>query len=183
MSQALTVRQAETLITALRTGQNLDEAVTTLRLDLAAVWSTARTHTRLAVALAGRDPDTDIERARAARGDFLRLLALGLPAARAELAVGGNIGTWRGDDPAYSRACVAASEAAASYASRDQGRMTPQVTRRFLDRLRTPGTTVRTAAAAAGVTNTAIYQRRRRDPGFADAMKAAQAEARGAANA
>ncbi|WP_331733199.1 hypothetical protein OHU34_43825 (plasmid) [Streptomyces sp. NBC_00080] len=60
--------------------------------------------------------------------------------------------------------------------------MTPQVTRRFLERLRIPRTTVRTAAAAAGVTNTAIYQRRRRDPEFAQAMRAAQEEARAAAS-
>ena len=166
----LTARQTERLITALRISEDLDDAVNTLRLAPAAVWTTARTHTRLAIALAGRDPDAAIEQARTGRADFLRLVALGLPAARAELAVGGSVGGWWGDDPAYARAYTAASEAAASYASVDQRRMNPQVTKRFLERLRIPRDTVRTAAAAAGVTSTAIYQRRRRDPEFAQAM-------------
>jgi hypothetical protein len=53
-----------------------------------------------------------------ARADYLRLLALGVPAARAELIFGiGEAGNWRGRDPAYARACTAVIEAAAGYRS------------------------------------------------------------------
>ncbi|WP_328643911.1 hypothetical protein [Streptomyces canus] len=177
-SVPLSTRQADRLITALRHGQDLDDAVTTLGLDMAAVWPTARTHPRLAVALAGRDPDTDTERGRLARADFLRLLALGLPPSVAELALAeGDPGRWRGEDPAYAQACAAASTAADAYASRARTRrMTPKVTRTFLDAL-TAGTTVEAAAAAAGITKPAVYQRRRRDSEFAAAMDAARATA------
>ncbi|MEV7076631.1 hypothetical protein [Streptomyces sp. NPDC093990] len=61
--------------------------------------------------------------------------------------------------------------------------MTLKVTAKFLDQLRVPGTTVRQAAAAASITNTAVYQRRRRDQVVAEAMKEAQTAARGAARA
>jgi hypothetical protein len=46
---------------------------------------------------------------------------------------------------------------------------------RFLQALRQPQTTVLAAAAAVGVTQAAIYQRRRRDTEFAVAMDKARA--------
>jgi hypothetical protein len=49
-----------------------------------------------------------------------------------------------------------------------------------LNKLRTPGTTVRAAAAAAGITTQAIYQRRRRDGLFAGAMDEAREAGRSA---
>lgn len=84
----LTARQSAQLITALRHGQPLDEAAADLRLDLAAVWATARANTRIVVALAGRDPDAAAERGRGARAEYLRLLALGVPSSTAELTFG-----------------------------------------------------------------------------------------------
>ncbi|MFJ8036546.1 hypothetical protein [Streptomyces sp. NPDC096032] len=52
------------------------------------MWARARTDTRLATALAGRDPDVLEERGRTLRADYLRLLALGLSPGRAELILG-----------------------------------------------------------------------------------------------
>ncbi|MFF9179293.1 hypothetical protein [Streptomyces sp. NPDC014793] len=50
-------RLANQHITALRHGQALDEAAAEQGIDLRAVWVRARTDTRLAIALGGRDPD------------------------------------------------------------------------------------------------------------------------------
>ncbi|MGW2939134.1 hypothetical protein ACWDA7_47170 [Streptomyces sp. NPDC001156] len=84
----LTTGQADRLVTALRQGQTLDDAVEALRLDLSAVWARARTDARLTIALAGQDPDAFDERARIARADYLRLLALGVAPSREELILG-----------------------------------------------------------------------------------------------
>ncbi|MEY2249023.1 hypothetical protein AB8A21_39900 [Streptomyces sp. BF23-18] len=171
---ALEPEESAQLITALRHGRGLDDAARELRLDLAAVWTTARTDTRLTIALAGRDPDAAAEKARTARAEYLRLLALGLPPTHAELILGsGHVGTWR-TDPAYAKACAAAAEAAAPYAASRWARLTPATVARFLADLSTPHTSVKAAAAAASVTTQAIYQRRRRDPAFASAMDEAR---------
>ncbi|WP_330346608.1 hypothetical protein OG858_47265 (plasmid) [Streptomyces europaeiscabiei] len=167
----LTARQSAQLITALRHGRPLDEAAADLRLDLAAVWATARTDTRLVIALAGRDPDAIAEQGRTARAEYLRLLALGVaPSLAEQIMGGGHVGGWRGRDPAYAHACTAVREASALYHRTRQTRLTPERVARFLDELRTPAATVKGAAAAAGITPVAIYQRRRRDPEFAQAM-------------
>ncbi|MFE6639551.1 hypothetical protein ACFVFT_38445 [Streptomyces tendae] len=175
----ITARQTNKLIAALRHGQALDLAAADLGIALPAVWAAARTDTRLAIALAGRDPDAAEERSRTLRADFLRLLALGVPPSRAELILGtGGSGGWRGDDPAFARACDAVSDASAPYGHVGQIRLTPARVARFLEELGKQGTTLVAAAAAAGVTSAAIYQRRRRDDDFAKAMDAARASAR-----
>ncbi|MER7688648.1 hypothetical protein [Streptomyces sp. NPDC097610] len=175
----LTTRQADRLITALRHGQALDTAVADLHLELSAVWASARTDTRLTIALSGRDPDGPDEASRAVRADFLRLLALGVAPSRAELIVGvSSTSGWR-SDPAFATACNAVSSAAAPYGHNRQMRLTPARVARFLKALSAPGTTVLAAAAAVGVTASAIYQRRHRDDEFAKAMDAARAAARG----
>ncbi|MGW4439111.1 hypothetical protein ACWELO_25680 [Streptomyces sp. NPDC004596] len=149
---ALPARLAGRLITALRHGQAFDKAAAGLGVDLRAVWVPARTDTRPAAALAGRDPDAHTERGHALRADYLRLLALGLPPSRAELIPGtGDPGAWRGDDPTFAAACDAVSAAPAPYGSLKPMRLTPQRVARFLKALRTPGTTVLAAAAAVGV--------------------------------
>ncbi|PKW05318.1 hypothetical protein SAMN05428944_7667 [Streptomyces sp. 1222.5] len=108
----LTGRQANRLITALRHGRDLDVAATELGIELRAVWARARTDTRLAIALAGRDPDVLEERGRTLRADYLRLLALGLSPGRAELILGiTGAGAWRRDDPTFAAACDAVSAA------------------------------------------------------------------------
>ncbi|MFD5856104.1 hypothetical protein [Streptomyces chartreusis] len=174
----LSPRQADRLITALRHGQTLDTTVAELGLELTAVWARARTDTRLAIALAGRDPDGPEEATRAARADFLRLLALGMPASRAELIVGvSSTSGWR-RDPSFAMACDAVSSAAAPYGNPRQMRLTPERVARFLEELSKPGTTVLAAAAAVGVTPPAVYQRRRRDLEFAKAMDKARDAAR-----
>ncbi|MCX5182598.1 hypothetical protein [Streptomyces sp. NBC_00268] len=159
----------------LRHGQALDTAVAALGLELTSVWASARNDTRLTTALAGRDPDAPEEASRTVRADFLRLLALGVAPSRAELILGvPSTSGWR-SDPAFAKACDAVSSAAAPYAHTRQNRLTPERVARFREALRTPGTTVLAAAAAAaiGVTTLAIYQRRHRDAEFAKAMDAA----------
>ncbi|MGW1588045.1 hypothetical protein [Streptomyces sp. NPDC002386] len=141
-------------ITALRHGQVLDEAAAEQGIDLRAVRVRARTDTRLAIALAGRDPDARTERGRALRIGYLRLLALVLPPSRAELILGtGDPGAWRGDDPAFAAACdaVAAASASTPYGSPKPMRLTLERVARSPEELRTPGTTVLAAAAAVGV--------------------------------
>ncbi|MEU0966404.1 hypothetical protein ABZ357_13660 [Streptomyces sp. NPDC005917] len=153
----------------------MDTAVTALGLDLTAVWASARTDTRLTIALAGRDPDGPEEASRTARADFLRLLALGVAPSRAELILGvSNTSGWR-SDTTFATACDAVSSAAAPYGYTRQMGLTPERVARFLKALSTPGTTVLAAAAAVGVTASAIYQRRRRDNEFAKAMDEARA--------
>ncbi|MFJ3673625.1 hypothetical protein ACIPSE_45010 [Streptomyces sp. NPDC090106] len=178
MTTATLTRDAsDRLVAALCNGRTLDDAVTDLRVERAAVWATAATDTRLVVALAGRNPDAPEEAARLARADYLRLLALGLTPSRAELIIGaGHPGGWR-SDPLYAAACDAVSAASAPYGYIGQVRFTPQRVREFLDALRA-GATVKAAAATAGITTPAVYQRRRRDNTFAVAMDAARDEGR-----
>ncbi|WP_406730683.1 hypothetical protein [Streptomyces sp. NBC_01794] len=174
----LTTRQADRLVTALRHGQTLDAAATALGLELSAVWASARTDPRLTIALAGRDPDGPEETGRIMRADFLRLLAIGVAPSRAELILGASSSSgWR-SDPAFAEACDAVSAAAAPYGYTGQVRLTPERVARFLEALSKPSTTVVKAAAAAGVTAPAVYQRRHRDAEFAKAMDAARAAAR-----
>ncbi|MFG2794897.1 hypothetical protein [Streptomyces sp. NPDC048419] len=80
-------------------------AAANLRLDLADIWTAARTDTRLVVALAGRDPDAREEPARMARAEYLRLLAFGAIPSRAELIMGTGHTGRRRSDPTYSAAC------------------------------------------------------------------------------
>ncbi|MEU1592838.1 hypothetical protein ABZ468_08230 [Streptomyces sp. NPDC005708] len=175
-SAPLTDSQTDQLVTALRTGQTVDDAATVLGLDLPAVWARARTDTRLTIALAGRDPEAADERARVARADYLRLLALGVAPTRAQLILGaGHPGSWRGDDPAFAQACDAVSAASAPFGYTGMTRLTTERVARFLQALSQPETTVLAAAAAVGVTQAAIYQRRSRDKEFATAMDEARA--------
>ncbi|MFE0388633.1 hypothetical protein ACFW1F_31785 [Streptomyces bungoensis] len=175
----LTGRQASRLITVLRHGRDLDLAAAELGIDLRAVWARARTDTRLAIALAGRDPDVQEERGHTLRSDYLRLLALGISPGRAELILGiSGTGAWRGSDPAFAAACDAVSATSPSCGASRVIRLTPPRVARFLEELSKPGTTVLAAAAAIGVSSAAIYQRRRRDEEFATAMDDARASAR-----
>src|SRR3954454_10831672 len=90
--------ETEALVNALRHGRSVEDAADDLRMSLESVWAAARADTRLTIALAGRDPDAVEEPGRRARADFLRLLALGVPAAHAELILGvGESGRWRGE--------------------------------------------------------------------------------------
>ncbi|SEE39226.1 hypothetical protein SAMN05216532_8059 [Streptomyces sp. 2231.1] len=167
----------------LRPGRDLDVAATELGIELRAVWARAQTDTRLAIAPAGRDPDVLEERGRTLRADYLRLLAVGvgLSSGRAELILGiRGAGAWRGDDPTFAAACDAVSAASPLGRASRVIRLTPQRVARFLEELSKPGTTV-VAAAAIGVSSTAIYQRRGRDEAFAKAMDDARASARQAA--
>ncbi|EST17911.1 hypothetical protein [Streptomyces roseochromogenus] len=179
MTGTASLDSAQQLIAALRHGEALDDAAEALGVGLTSVWAAARSDVRLTIALAGRDPDAAAERARIARAEYLRLLALGVPRARAELILGeGDPSSWR-TDPAYARACDAVVEAAVPYGYARQLRLTPQRVARFLHTLRREGRkgSVKAAAAAVGISPSAVYQRRHRDPEFARAMDRARAEA------
>ncbi|MFE5406950.1 hypothetical protein ACFQ9Z_37865 [Streptomyces sp. NPDC056580] len=143
------------------------------------MWARARTDTRLAIALAGRDPDVPEERGHTLRADYLRLLALGLPSGRAELILGiSGAEAWPGDDPTFAPASDAVSAASPPCGASRIIRLTPQHLARFLEELSKLGTTVIATAAAIGVSSAAIYQRRGRDEEFATAMDDARASAR-----
>ncbi|WP_327358403.1 hypothetical protein [Streptomyces sp. NBC_01304] len=138
-----------------------------MKLHPADVWHTAATSPRLAVALAGRDPDDLGEQGRMERAHYLYLIALGLPAARAEQAIGSmNAGKWRGQDPNFALACKVVAKASQAYAQPKRPRITPDAIERFLTELRKGGM-VKDACALAGVTPAAMYQRRKRDGDFA----------------
>lgn len=163
----------DALVAALRHGEHVEAAAAAVGVDLPDVWATARTDTRLTIALAGRDPDSPVESARVARAEYLRLLALGVPPSRAVLIMGaGDPSSWR-SEPLYAEACRAAIEAAAPLGYSRQIRLTPERVGRFLEELRA-GATVTAAAGAVGVTPVAIYQRRHRDGAFAAAMDEAR---------
>ncbi|MFF3637219.1 hypothetical protein [Streptomyces sp. NPDC002250] len=64
------------------------------------------------------------------------------------------------DDPAFAAACDVISAASVPHGFLKPMRLAPERVARFLAELRTPGTTV--LAAAVGVSDAAIYQRRTR---------------------
>ncbi|MFF0778470.1 hypothetical protein [Streptomyces sp. NPDC003720] len=66
------------------------------------------------------------------------------------------------DDPAVAAACDVISAASVPHGFLKPMRLAPERVARFLAELRTPGTTVLAAAAAVGVSDAAIYQRRTR---------------------
>ncbi|MFI6494563.1 hypothetical protein [Streptomyces sp. NPDC050564] len=159
--QLLSSEESARLVTALRHGRSLEDATGDLWPDLLTVWATARTDTRLTVALAGRDPDAEAETARTAKAEYLRLLALGLPPTRAELIMGAGDVARRRAVPAYAKSCAAVSETTAPYGHGKWARLTPPTVARFLAKLRTPvlrcgATSVKAAAAAVGVTPQAL---------------------------
>ncbi|MCX4633103.1 hypothetical protein [Streptomyces sp. NBC_01443] len=132
----------------------------------------ARTDTGLALALAGLDSDGAEAVGIVGRADYLRLLALGVSPSLASQILfdgSGQANTWRSDQLAFAAACDAVAAATARRTERRPSRFTPERRRQFLEYLQAGMATTK-AAAEVGITTAAVYQRRRRDAGFAAAM-------------
>lgn len=81
----------------------------------------------------------------------------------------GQANTWRSEQPAFAAACDAVAAETVRRAERRSSRVTPERRRQFLEYLRAGMATTK-AAAGVGIMTATVYQRRRRDPGFAEAM-------------
>ncbi|MEV6735078.1 hypothetical protein [Streptomyces sp. NPDC051364] len=86
----------------------------------------------------------------------------------------GRPNTWRSEQSVFAAACDAVAAATVRRAERRPSRFTPERRRRFLDYLWSGMATTK-AAAEVGITTATVYQRRRRDPDFAEAMDRATA--------
>ncbi|MEV6734683.1 MULTISPECIES: hypothetical protein [unclassified Streptomyces] len=86
----------------------------------------------------------------------------------------GQANAWRSEEPAFAAACDAVAAATVQPAEHRPSRFTPERRRQFLGYLRA-GTATAKAAAEVGITTATVYQRRRRDAGFAEAMERATA--------
>ncbi|WP_158710065.1 hypothetical protein [Streptomyces katrae] len=111
------------------------------------------------------------------RADDLRLPALGASASLASQILfdgGGQANTWRSEQPAFAAACDAVAAATVKRAERRPSRFPPERRRQFLEYLRAGMATTK-AAAEVGITSATVYQRRSREPDFAEAMDRATA--------
>ncbi|WP_406511210.1 hypothetical protein OG851_01235 [Streptomyces sp. NBC_00161] len=177
MPDKLPARTRSAVLARLRTGEAVQAAAEELGVPVREVFRAARTDAGLALALAGVDPDSVEAVGIVGRADYLRLLALGASASLASQILfdgGGQANTWRSDQPAFAAACDAVTDATVKRAERRPSRFTPERRRQFLEHLRAGMATTK-AAGEVGITNAAVYQRRRRDPGFAAAMDRATA--------
>ncbi|WP_369383218.1 hypothetical protein [Streptomyces sp. cg36] len=180
MPEPLTPNDIHRFIERLRSGEDQADAADALGLGPRAVYAAARTDTSLLLALGGNDPYAMGAAGMAARAEYLRLLALGLTPTVAENVLfdgTARVGGCRAQDASFAAACdaVTASVGVRQTVKR-YSKFTPERVKVFLDTLRRQGK-VGPASAAAGVTNAAVYQKRRRDPGFAAAMDEARSAA------
>lgn len=141
------------------TVRDLHLAATEPGIDLRTVRARARTDTRPAIALAGRDPDVP----RGTRPHPARRLpcaptTFAWPSASRGLSPGRASGAGPGGEtiPTFAAACNAVSAASPPCGAGRVIRLTPQRVARFLKELSKPGTPVIAAAAAIGVSSAAI---------------------------
>ncbi|WP_371681016.1 hypothetical protein [Streptomyces sp. NBC_01276] len=177
MSDKLPARVRSAVLARLRTGQSVQAVAEELGVVVREVLRGARTDTALALALAGVDPDSAEAVGIAGRADYLRLLALGTSPSLASQILfdgAGQASTWRSDQPAFAAACDAVAAATVKRAERRPSRFTPERRGQFLEYMRAGMATTK-AAAEFGITTAAVYQRRRRDAGFAAATDRATA--------
>ncbi len=171
--------QVRAAVDALRTGLKPHEVADRLGLSVRSLYWAARQHDRLALALAGRDPDAHGARGDIARADYVRLLALGCsPTLAAHILTDGTNQPqrWRQVSPGFAEVCDAAETALVKRTGARGPRFTPDRVIAFLEGLR-EGRSVVVAAAEIGITTAAVYQRRRRDEVFRRGMDRAVQEA------
>lgn len=178
-AQPLTPWQRDTALKTLRVGNTATHAAELIQARPADVYAAARTDTDLLLALAGHDPYAGTSQRRLDQADYIRLMALGLtPTEAARVLFHGDerVKDWRQTDPGFARVADDARllNAPASRRRREHT-FTPERVKVFLDGIRA-GLSVVRASEEAGVTNAVIYQRRRRDAHFREAMDAARAE-------
>lgn len=173
--------QYDTALKMLRVGATPTEAAEMIEVPAAALYAVARNDTDLLLALAGHDPYARGSRRKAEQAQYIGLLALGLtPTQASRVLFHGDerVKEWRAQDRDFAQIADGARVMnPPPVARRREHRFSPDRVRVFLDALR-GGSTVVAAAEEAGVTNATIYQRRRRDKSFRDAMDAARAAAR-----
>nr|WSW49752.1 hypothetical protein OG296_42825 [Streptomyces sp. NBC_01001] len=177
MPDKLPARIRSPLLARLRTGEAVQTVAEDLGVPVREVFRAARSDTGLALALAGVDPDGIEMVGIVGRADYLRLLALGASPSLASQILfdgAGQANTWRSEQPAFAAACDAVATATVKRAERRPSRFTPERRRQFLEYLRAGMATTK-AAAEVGITSATVYQRRRRDAGFAAAMDRATA--------
>ncbi|MCX4732737.1 hypothetical protein [Streptomyces sp. NBC_01363] len=182
-SQALTwldrgVR--DMLIARLRDGSSPDLAAEQCGVTLQDALNAAPCDAQLAVALAGRDPYAMEERRIAQRSVFLGQLALGMRVADAARTAGvstSQVHGWADCDPHFGRAYQAVLRYTREFAvPAVRAKLTPRRTAQFFGMLRTGKYSVAKAAMELGITEGAIYARRKRDGQFAQLMREAVAE-------
>jgi hypothetical protein len=178
-ADALTPWQLETAIKMLRVGSTATEAAELIDAKPATLYATARTSTDLLLALAGHDPYAYDADQILQQADYIRLMAMGFtPTQAARVLFHGDerIKGWRQKNETFARVADYARRLhPPRLVQRRERRFTPHRVRVFLEALRDGMTTVM-AAEDAGITHAVIYQRRRRDASFRQAMDAARAE-------
>ncbi|MFC4328378.1 hypothetical protein ACFPC0_11120 [Streptomyces andamanensis] len=167
--------QIQAVITHLRIGRTAAEAARAIRVKAARVYAAARDNTDVALALAGHDPYAPGAAQAAQQADYIRLLALGFKPGEAERVLwrgGERVKKWRQNDEAFARISDAVRELRPPEVHRRrEHRFTPDRVTLFLEALKS-GCTVVEACEEAGVASAVVYQRRRRDGTFREAMDA-----------
>ncbi|MFF9265811.1 hypothetical protein [Streptomyces longwoodensis] len=182
MDQAtlLTPDQIETAVADLRVGRTATEAADAAGVTPDMLYAAARHNGDLLLALAGQDPYAQGAEQALQQADYVRLMALGFkPTEAARVLFHGDerVKGWRAKNPNFARIADTVRELCPpTLTQRREHRFTSDRIRVFLEGV-TQGLTTPKAAERAGVTAAVIYQRRRRDRAFREAMEAARARA------
>lgn len=182
MDQAtLTPAQTELAVKMLRVGNTATDAAEMIEAKPRAVYAAALHDDDLLLALAGHDPwaydaEKILQQAR-----YVGLLALGFtPTQAARVLFHGDerVKGWRQASPVFAEVCDSARRLnPPKLRQRREHRFTPYRVKLFLQAME-EGMYATRAAEEAGITNAVVYQRRRRDAVFRDAMNAARAKGR-----
>lgn len=182
MDQAttLTNEQADLVIKMLRVGNTATDAAEMAQVKPAAIYSAARDGaTDILLALAGHDPYAYDAQQMLQQAQYVGLLALGFtPTQAARVLFHGDerVKGWRTSKPGFAEVSDAVRRLnPPRLRQRREHRFTPYRVGLFLKALE-DGMPATLAAEEAGITNAVVYQRRRRDCVFKDAMEAARAK-------
>jgi hypothetical protein len=182
MDQAtLTPAQAEAVITALRVGNTATEAAAHADVKPAQVYAAARDgQTDILLALAGHDPYAYDAEQILQQAQYVGLMALGFtPTQASRVLFHGDerVKGWRVKRPLFAEVADHARRMnPPELRRRREHRFTPHRVKVFLKAL-ADGLTAIQASEEAGITNAVVYQRRRRDAAFRQAMDEARARA------